>query len=145
MEFLRAVLAKSALFRFKARGFSMQPFIQDMDVITIYPCGSGRPSAGDVIAFCHPETQKLMLHRVIAKLPDGCVTRGDSACEADGPIPFENILGMVKLVERDSRRVRMGLGPERHLIALLSRHGLLLPLVHRAFHVLNPVLARTSK
>jgi hypothetical protein len=37
----------------------------------------------------------------------------------------------VVLVERRGRQVHLGLGPERRLIALLSRHHLLVPWVAR--------------
>jgi hypothetical protein len=52
--------------------------------------------------------------------------QGDNMPEKpDGMIPREAIVGLVTRVERDSRRVRLGLGPERFLLALLSRYGLL--------------------
>jgi hypothetical protein len=38
-------------------------------------------------------------------------------------------------VERRGRRVQLGLGPERRLIALLSRHHLLVPWVARLVQI----------
>ena len=66
-EFLRAVLARGASFRFKARGFSMHPFIQDGDVVTVSPHWRQEAPAGGGGGFCHPETRKLMVHRVLAR------------------------------------------------------------------------------
>ncbi len=138
MEFVKAVLANGAQFRFRARGFSMHPFIQDGDLITVLPPDGHGPKPGGVVAFCHPETQKLVVHRVLAAFAEGCIIRGDSAPEADGFIRLENLLGAVGRVERDGRQVRLGLGPERRLIAWLSRRNLLQPFLHRTYQVLRP-------
>jgi hypothetical protein len=145
LEFIEAVLAKGAQFRFRARGFSMHPFIQDGDVITVLPLDGHAPKPGEVVAFCHPQTQKLVVHRVLAAFAEGCVIRGDSASEADGFISLENVLGTVGRVEREGRQVRLGLGPERRLIAWLSRHNLLQPFIRRTWHVLRPALGKIIK
>ena len=53
-------------------------------------------------------------------------TQGDNMPgRPDGMIPVGDILGLVTCVERGGRKVRFGLGPERLLIALLSRSGLM--------------------
>jgi signal peptidase I len=134
-EFLKSVLAKRAAFRFRAQGFSMHPFIQDGDVITVSPLEGRAPKMGEVAAFWNHETGKLMVHRVIARLREGYVIRGDSNCEPDGLLGFENLIGVVKRVERDGKTVCLGQGPERLFIALLSRFNLLQPLVHYAWQV----------
>lgn len=142
LEFLRAVLAKGASFRFKARGFSMLPFIQDGDVLTVAPRPARKPRPGGVVAFCHPETGKLVVHRVLARRTRGYLLRGDNTPEADGLVPSANVLGCVDRVERRGRRVRFGQGPERRLIALLARYELLQPLICRALWVLRPLKRR---
>ena len=141
-EFLRELLAKGASCRFTARGFSMHPFIQDGDVITVSPLSRPAPGAGDVVAFCHPETRKLLIHRVLSRPHGGYLMRGDSAPGADGIIALEYVLGAVGRVERQGRQVRLGLGPERRFIAWLSRHNLLQPLIRRTWQVLRPALNR---
>lgn len=138
-EFLRAVLARGASFRFKARGYSMHPFIQDGDVVTVSPKIGGKPRLGEVGAFCHPETRKLVVHRILARRDDGYLFRGDNAAEWDGLISPGDILGRVTRVERNGRGVRLGLGWERLLIAYLCRYNLLQPLLVRARHVLRPL------
>jgi len=142
LEFLRAVLAKGASFRFKARGFSMLPFIQDGDVLTVSPRPARRPQPGEVVAYCHPETGKLVVHRVSARRAGGYLLRGDNAPEADGLVPPANVLGRVDWVERRSRRMRFGQGQERRVIALLARHNLLHPLIFRASQMLRPLKRR---
>ena len=52
-------------------------------------------------------------------------TRGDVALASDPPVPIEAVLGAVTRVERGRRRIRLGLGPERLLLAWFSRVGLL--------------------
>lgn len=124
LDLMREVLARGRPFRFRARGWSMTPFIRDGDVVTVAPLGGGRPSVGEVVAFQRPETGRVVVHCVIAQAADGCFIQGDGgpACE-DGLIPGENVLGRVTRVQRDGRDIWLGLGPERVLIAWLSRTG----------------------
>jgi hypothetical protein len=145
LEFIKAFLAKRAQFRFRALGFSMYPFIQDGDVITLLPLDGQAPKAGMVVAFCHPQSQKLVVHRLLATLADGCLIRGDSALAVDGVIPLTNILGIVRQVEREGKEVRLGLGPERRLIAWLSQHNLLQSLIHLCLQLLRLAWSRLPR
>jgi signal peptidase I len=124
IELMRAVHAKGLPFRFSAGGYSMTPFIKNGDVITVSPLAPQAPRVGDVVAFVHPETRLLCLHRVLSAHGDGFFIQGDNLDEKpDGMIPREAILGRVTGLERAGRRVRLGLGPERLLVAFLSRCG----------------------
>ena len=143
-EFLQAVLAKGASFRFEARGLSMHPFIKDREVITISPVHGARLYSGDVVAFCHPETGRLTVHRIVKKNAQGFLLRGDNCSEADGLIPAASLLGRVTEVGGKNRIVRLGLGPERFFLALLSRYSLLQPILDRIHQVLGPFLRRNS-
>ena len=126
IELMQAVHEKGLPFRFNAGGHSMAPFIRDGDVICVSPLASRAPGLGDVAAFIHPETKLLCLHRVLSVHGDRFLIQGDNMPEEpDGMIPREAIVGRVTRVERAGRRVRLGLGPERLLLALLSRCGLL--------------------
>jgi hypothetical protein len=120
----------------------MVPFIQDGDVLTVSPHPPRKSRLGEVVAFCHPETGKLMVHRVLARRPGGYLLQGDNTLEADGLIPFAHILGRLTRVERRGRRVRLGQGPERWLIAWLARAKLLQPLIDRTLRVLRPLRGR---
>ncbi len=134
---MRAVLARGRSFRFCARGWSMSPFIRDGDVITIAPVqpkSRARASGvGQVVAFLNPSSQRLVVHRVIGRREAGFVLQGDnmqgSVVDQAGA---SDVIGRVVRVERGRRRVWLGLGPERHVIAGLSRAGLLLPILLRA-------------
>ena len=129
VELLRAVLGNGVSVRFRARGFSMSPFIKDNDIVTLTPLRNQKPGLGDVLAFVPPETNHLLIHRVIEKSNGTYRFKGDNTLEADGSISGTHLLGRVKRVERDGRKIYLGLGPERILIALLNRNGFLSPLL----------------
>jgi hypothetical protein len=103
MELLRAVHEKGAAFRFKAAGVSMTPSICNNDVITISPLEEIPPFVGEVVAFRHPRTGRLLIHRVVRKKQGTFFIRGDSLRYTDSHIPRENILGVVTAVERQGR------------------------------------------
>jgi SOS-response transcriptional repressor LexA len=143
VELLRAVLERGQPFWFEAPGFSMSPFIQDGDVITVAPLSGASPGHGDVVAFLRPDSGKLVVHRVVGKREDTFLIRGDNADKADDLAPAASILGRVTEVKRrDGKRVRLGLGPERYLIALLSRWGLFRPLLLWIWPLVRPIVRR---
>ena len=116
------VVAKGAAFRFKALGGSMSPFIRNGDVVTVAPAENVR--VGDVAAFRRPEDGRLVVHRVVAVRDASVDVKGDNVDGSDGEIPRPRVLGCVSRIERDGRDVRLGLGPERRIVAALSRSGL---------------------
>ncbi|MBN1255268.1 MAG: S26 family signal peptidase [Deltaproteobacteria bacterium] len=124
-ELLKGVLDKGACFRFQGKGLSMSPFIKDGDILTIAPLPTASPGLGDVVVFTHPNTGKLIIHRVIKKGGGSYLTKGDNVPEGDGLISRAAIVGRVIKVERNGKHISLGLGPERFLIASLTRRGLL--------------------
>ena len=138
-ELMAAVLDKNTPFRFTAPGFSMSPFIRDGDVITIAP---GRLRYGDVVAFVNPCHGKLTVHRIVHVSRTGYLIKGDDTPDSDGRVPRSSIIGRVIRVEHRGRRVRLGLGIERIVIAFLSRRGWLTPLVCTAWRFIKPVAGR---
>lgn len=107
-------------------GFSMAPFLKNGDRVTLEPVRRVHP--GDVVArLCGGE--RLLIHRVVGGAASEPLTRGDSATESDPAIRQGELLGRVQCAERSGRRLRLGLGPERRLLALLSRLGWLRPLL----------------
>jgi len=126
VEIMKAVHSRGLPFRFRAGGCSMAPFIRDGDIISVSPFSSRLPGMGDVVAFLHPETNLLCIHRVLSCNKGALLIQGDnSPGKPDGIIPIKAIIGHVTKVERNGKRVMLGLGPERILLALLSRSGLL--------------------
>ena len=129
LELMRAVLSRGLPFRFCARGWSMEPFIKDGDVITVAPLQHGLPGVGDVVAFVRPADERLVVHRVIARRTSAVLIQGDNETTyPDGFIPHQALLGRVTRIERHGRTVWLGLGLERYAIAWLSRSLLLIPL-----------------
>jgi ribosomal protein S18 acetylase RimI-like enzyme len=135
LELMRGVLERGVPFRFEALGFSMTPFIQHGDILTVAPLA---PRVGDVIAFVQPDTARLAVHRVIATNNGVVIARGDNCLEADAIIPRANVLGIVTRVERDGRTVGLGLGAERRLIAWLNAREWLAPLKQLFYLPLRP-------
>ena len=131
-KLMRGVLSKGACFRFQGKGCSMSPFIKDGDVLTIAPVQASAPCFGDVVVFTHPNTGKLIVHRIIGKKSGSYLTKGDNAPEGDGLISGTAILGRVSKVERDGKKPFLGLGPDRFIIAFVIRTGLL-PLLNPAW------------
>jgi hypothetical protein len=117
------VLAKGRAFRFKALGYSMSPFIRDGDLITVAPLRGRGLRRGDVVAYVRPANGRLAVHRIVGRRESGLIVKGDHETTLDFPIPETGILGVVERVERNGRRRRLGLGPERRAIAFLSRKG----------------------
>ncbi len=153
-DLMRTVLARGRSFRFCARGWSMSPFVKDGDVITVAPAqprnqspgrdrspsvprgeapDTGTCGIGQVVAFIRPETQRLVVHRVIGRHESRLLIQGDNLSGL-GPdaVSLDDIVGRVVRIERGSKRVWLGLGPERYAIAALSRAGFLLPVLLRA-------------
>jgi signal peptidase I len=124
-ELLRSVLARGMCCRFRVKGFSMSPFIRDGDVVTVSPLGSSALGLGDVVVFVSVRGGGPVIHRVVGKVDGSYLLKGDNLPDSDGTVPLANILGYIKAVERNGRRISIGLGPEKLLIALLTRRGLL--------------------
>jgi hypothetical protein len=140
VDLMRAVLGRNRSFRFRAGGGSMSPFISDGDVITVAPVLSSadmslaRPCGiGHIVAFVSPASARLVVHRIIGRRGAGLLVQGDNAYGSVTETVGRNaVLGRVVRIERGRKCVWLGLGPERYAIAVLSRAGLLLPILVRA-------------
>ena len=125
-QLLLEVLDKGQACRFQAKGFSMSPFIRNNDIITVSPLNNNSLVFGDVVAFITPETRKLVIHRIVGKKCTGFLVKGDSARWYAGDlISKEHIIGYVTRVERNGKRILLGYGPEKFLVALLNRWKIL--------------------
>ena len=61
---------------------------------------------------------------------------------ADASVPREDILGRVTGITRNGKDVRLGVGPERRLIAVVSHAGWLLPVRSRLAPLFRPLARR---
>lgn len=139
---LKDVLSKGSPFRFRARGSSMSPFIKDGDVVTVSPLHNSNPTIGDVVAFVSPGSDGLLIHRIVSKSGDHFLIMGDNIPKMGDRVPKNKLLGRILRVERNDRDVSFGLGPERVLIALLNRKGLLSPLILFIWKHIRPFFKR---
>ncbi len=125
VNLIKAVHEKGLPFRFCASGQSMSPFVKNGDILTVAPRKESGVHCGDVVAFIHNQTGKPVVHRVIHRKGNFLLIRGDNTPNEDGLIPLSDILGIVIRVERKGKKVYLGLGPEKYLIAFLSGKSLL--------------------
>jgi signal peptidase I len=130
LQLLCAVLDAGKPFRFEAKGGSMSPFIRNGDIITVSPVRFPDLVLGDVTAIKHASNERLIVHRIVGKLQNSLIIKGDNLPSNDGPIFPDRVLGRVCKIERKGKNIRLGLGLERVIIALLSRAGLLPTLLY---------------
>jgi len=126
LELLLAMVESGVALRTVVRGFSMQPFICDKDVLTISPIKDMQSSLGDIVAFKKPGTGRLVIHRIIGRRNAGWLIRGDNCSEPDGIVPTEKIIGRVCRVERQGKEAHLGIGTAGKIIAILNRGNMLL-------------------
>ena len=125
-DLIQETLAKGVALRIHAKGQSMLPFIQSGDKLTIEPLGTSPISIGKVVLFYQPQSKRLLIHRIIARRKQCYLIKADnSGPDDDGWLTDEAVLGCVAAIERAGRKIRFGLGPERWLIAFLSKRALL--------------------
>lgn len=141
---MKSVLEKGVPFRFKAKGFSMTPFIRNGDVVTVFPVRGRTLKNGDVVAFINPATAKLNVHRIIQVWEKSYSIKGDNAFVPDGLIPGHSVLGVVGKIERKGRTVSLGVGLGRRLIALLSKSNLLFSRLLKAATAFRRFFGRTG-
>lgn len=128
---IRDSVADGSTICFNAPGRSMAPFIQSGDKIFVAPVARGSIQAGDVLAFVHPQSGRVLAHRVVRISERHFFCKGDNvSAGGDGWINFEDVLGQVVRVQRQGKEIRLGLGVGRGLIARLSRWKILVPFVN---------------
>ena len=143
IEVLKTTLARGVPLTLRAKGSSMHPFIKDGDLITVSPLKAHSPGLGDVVAFVQREAEKLVIHRMIRIKADAHFMKGDATTGVDSPVPRANVLGLVTRIQRDHKRVLIGLGPEKFIIAMLARKGLVNPLVRIGARLLRLIRTLT--
>lgn len=130
VELVRTLFDEGISVSLQARGTVMSPSIKPEDLLVLSPLGTRPPTIGDVVIFVEPRTQRPFIQRVIKRTKHSYLLKGDSAQEPIAIVSRADILGRVTRVKRGGRAILLGLGPERFLIALLNRKGLLRPWYH---------------
>ena len=86
------------------RGGSMYPTLRDRELLLLEPLCAGAPVRGDIVVFRSPRTGVLVVHRVLALLPAGLLTRGDNNDREDAaPVAAERVSARVAAVCRSGR------------------------------------------
>ena len=120
LALLKSMAEHGVPLRSTVRGFSMHPFIRDGDILTIAPLKDCSLDVGDIVAFTRPVGGRLAIHRIIKQADSGWLLKGDNCQESDGVVPDNEIIGRVIRVERNKRKVHLGLGASGKLIAILN-------------------------
>jgi hypothetical protein len=110
--------------RFRASGRSMQPTIQDGEMVTLAPVGTCQPRQGDIVL--SSLGGRLIAHRFVGfeAAADGrmnVLLRGDASSSCDAPVDPGSILATVVAVERDGRSVALD-SFRAHTAYLWRRH-----------------------
>lgn len=136
-DFLKRACKKGISFKFTARGMSMAPFICDGDTITISPIVTSNVlHTGDIVAYISPDTNHLIIHRIIKSENSKYLLKGDNTYQCDGYCERQDIHGLISRIEyknkkydsiRFIRELFRKLGYLKKNVALLSRYKLLTP------------------
>ena len=108
-DWVTVLLALGHRVRFRAKGTSMSPTIQDGDAITVEPVAPVTIQVGDVVLY--RSKRGVTAHRVVgidsqALSGVGLGLRGDaSSCSAE-PVQWQWVLGKIASVDGDGRRKR---------------------------------------
>jgi signal peptidase I len=104
-----ALLCSGHEIRFRATGHSMQPTIEDGEVITVAPITPTAAKRGDILLYqseCGVKAHRVVGIRRSAKGEDvNYFMRGDASMDHDDPVRPEQVLGLVVTVERKGRRI----------------------------------------
>lgn len=129
-DLLGSLMGEALECSIRVHGVSMDPFVRDGDVVKISPVSGDIVGLGDIVAVAPSGKASTRIHRVIGRrMKFGTMElllKGDRCVYSDGWIPVDNVLGIVSEVTRDDKMVKWGIsGMEKHILALLSRVGLL--------------------
>lgn len=122
---IRELLRRESEIELPMRGGSMSPWLRVGDRLRLSAATEVR--LGDIVLIDHGA--HWLVHRVIGRRGCEVLTRGDSVRRADPTSDRERIIAIVRSAWRGGRRLRFGLGPERLPLAVLSRLGLLAPVL----------------
>ncbi len=112
-ELSKDILKKGKSVRFQAKGWSMHPFIQDRDFITVSPVEKSSIKIGDVVFYSTTE-DRVVVHRFIGKYhKDNSVfmlIKGDTTFWHFERVDLQNILGKVEAIERNGQTKKINTG-----------------------------------
>ena len=139
-ELAAQLLGAGHAMRFRARGSSMYPLVQDGDMLDVCPVGDTAIDVDDIVLY-RSSRNGIVVHRVAAIIGQGekvtLRVKGDSVGKADPEVQESQVLGRVVNIERRGRRIAPAPHLWRHRSTL---HLRLLPLRRRAYAALRGAL-----
>lgn len=81
-------------FNITIRGFSMEPYFHDGDVLLCRKKGNYKPNIGDIIVY--RIKKRLICHRIVDICLPYIVTKGDNNMLLDAPIHLDSIIGFIE-------------------------------------------------
>src|SRR5437899_4737634 len=114
-DLMTELLRRGNRVRFRAAGASMQPTIEDGELITVAPVGPGSVKRGDILLY--QNERGVFAHRMVGVVK-GTVTidggdsppyllRGDASVSCDAPVQLEQVIGRVVAVQRGGRNLAL--------------------------------------
>jgi hypothetical protein len=104
------ILRHGKSLRFRARGASMHPLVQDGDTLLVHPLDAGVVRVGDVV-LCSSGLDRVLVHRVLHRRMNSqgysYLVQGDQMLSPDGWIPQAQVYGQVAGIERAGKRIDM--------------------------------------
>jgi len=118
----RDLLAEGNMVRFRAKGFSMRPFIRSGDILEVQPFVAAHPvRIGEIVLF-KSVNNGLLAHRIIKITPEQYsimyLPQGDSNRYPDLPISPAQILGIVAALKRNKHRVNLNTSSQKFVARL---------------------------
>jgi len=95
-ELVHELITTGNSFRFCARGLSMNPTIQDGDILHVEPI-TASPRIGEIVLFSR--NGEFKAHRLVRRSGNDFITRGDAGLEVDGIVAHTCVVGRVVAVE----------------------------------------------
>jgi len=118
-EIAAELLRRGAYVRFLAIGASMQPTIEDGELITVAPVAPESVKRGDILLY--QNERGVFAHRVVGVvtgtlplLQGDCplfLLRGDASVSCDPPVAREQVIGQVVAVQRGERSLALDSRP----------------------------------
>lgn len=103
------LLRRGSHVRFRAVGASMQPTIEDGELITVAPVGPESVRRGEILLY--QNERGVFAHRVVRTVkgtfPYLYLLRGDAAVECDPPVSRAQVIGRVVAVQRGTRSLAL--------------------------------------
>jgi len=116
-EITAELLRRGAYVRFRAIGASMQPTIEDGELITVAPVAPESVKRGDILLY--QSESGVHAHRVVGRVKgtvpllegdcplDHYLLRGDASISCDAPVQLEQVIGRVVAVQRGNRSLAL--------------------------------------